>query len=110
MSIEKVKEAGPARDIPLGKIRQPVAAAPEDPDFEKAAEWRIKLPANLDLGRNPMLRLHYVGDVARGERDGVWTWGRERAEGEAHLLFAKVSRHGIWRVYRRVYAEAEPAF
>jgi hypothetical protein len=65
VTLEKVKDAGPAREIPLGKIQQPVAAAPEDPDFAHAAEWIIKLPANLDLGTDPLLRLHYVGDVAR---------------------------------------------
>ena len=31
----------------------------------KAAVWRIQLPANLDLDADPMLRIHYVGDVAR---------------------------------------------
>jgi beta-galactosidase len=64
-SFEQIQPAGPARDIPLGKIKQPVAAAPEDPDFEKAAVWRIKLPADLDLTSDPLLRLDYVGDVAR---------------------------------------------
>jgi hypothetical protein len=27
--------------------------------------WRIQLPANLDPGVDPLLRIHYVGDVAR---------------------------------------------
>ena len=27
--------------------------------------WRVKLPANLDPARDPILRFHYVGDVAR---------------------------------------------
>ena len=64
-SFEQIQPAGPARDIPLGKIKQPVAAAPEDADFEKAAVWRIKLPADLDLTGDPLLRLDYIGDVAR---------------------------------------------
>lgn len=60
-----IREAGPARDIPLGKIASPVAAAPRDEDFAAAAVWRIRLPAGLDLAKNPTLRLRYRGDVAR---------------------------------------------
>jgi hypothetical protein len=48
----------------MGKIKQAVAAAPVDSDFEAAAVWRIKLPANLDMSLDPILRLRYVGDVA----------------------------------------------
>jgi beta-galactosidase len=68
--FESIQAADPPRKIPLGKIKQAVAAAPEDSDFEKAAVWRIKLPANLDLTRDPILRLHYVGDVARVTLNG----------------------------------------
>jgi hypothetical protein len=64
-SFEKVQEAGTPRDIPMGAIQQPVATAPLDADFEKAAVWRIKLPNDIDLSTDPILRLHYVGDVAR---------------------------------------------
>ena len=70
-SFEKIQAAGPPRDIPLGKIKQPVAAAPEDAGFEKAAVWRIKLPAGVDLGIDPLLRLDYVGDVARVMLNGT---------------------------------------
>jgi hypothetical protein len=69
-TYESIQPAGPPREIPLGKIRQPVAAAPEDPDFEKAAVWRVQLPSDVDLGTDPILRLHYVGDVARVILDG----------------------------------------
>ncbi len=68
--LETVQPAGPLRVIPLGKIKDAVAAAPEDSDFDKAAIWRIKLPANLDLNSDPILRLHYVGDVARVTLNG----------------------------------------
>jgi hypothetical protein len=64
-SFESAQKAGPPREIPIGKIEQPVATAPLDPDFEKAAVWRVKLPANIDLGSDPLLRFHYIGDVAR---------------------------------------------
>jgi hypothetical protein len=63
--IEMIEPAGPPRRIGTGKISQPVAAEPNDADFEKAAVWRIKLPAGLDLGLDPILRIRYVGDVAR---------------------------------------------
>ena len=66
ISIEPLRPAGPPRTIGLGsKCVTPVAAAPRDADFAAAAVWRIKLPANLDLVTNPLLRLHYHGDVAR---------------------------------------------
>ena len=64
-TFNSVQAAGPPREIPIGKIEQPVATAPLDPDFEKAAVWRVKIPEDVDLGTDPILRLHYVGDVAR---------------------------------------------
>lgn len=64
-TFEKVQSAGPLRDIPIGKIDQPVATAPLDSDFQNAAVWDIKIPSNIDLDDNPILRIHYVGDVAR---------------------------------------------
>jgi hypothetical protein len=65
VSIAQFQEAGPARDIPLGKISEPVASEPSDADFAKAAVWLIKLPSDIDLATDPILRIHYVGDVAR---------------------------------------------
>ena len=47
-----------------------MATAPLDPDFDKAAVWRVHLPANLDLGLDPIVRFHYVGDVARVTLNG----------------------------------------
>jgi hypothetical protein len=70
IELEDVRPAGPPRTIPLGKIRQAAAAAPQDTDFEQAAIWRVKLPAALDLNTDPILRLHYVGDVARVTLNG----------------------------------------
>ena len=35
-----------------------------------AAVWKIRLPARLDLNHNPLLRIHYVGDVARATLKG----------------------------------------
>jgi beta-galactosidase len=69
-TVEQIQSAGPPRNIPLGKIKQPVAAAPEDADFSQAAVWRIKLPEKLELGGDPILRLDYLGDVARVSLNG----------------------------------------
>jgi hypothetical protein len=63
--LEKVKAAGPLREIPIGKIAQPMATAPVDTDFQAAAEWRIKIPGEATLENDPILRIHYTGDVAR---------------------------------------------
>ena len=68
--LEMIQPAGPARVVPLGNGQNPVAKAPEDADFINAAVWRIQLPAGLDLNLNPILRLHYAGDVARVSLDG----------------------------------------
>jgi beta-galactosidase len=69
-TVESVQTAGPPRTISLGKINRPVAEEPSHADFEQAAVWRIKLPRDLDLGTDPILRFHYVGDVARVMLDG----------------------------------------
>ncbi len=63
--IVDVQRAGPPREIPLGAISEPVASEPTDADFSGAAVWRIEVPAAAAKGSNPILRVHYVGDVAR---------------------------------------------
>ena len=70
VTLEKIQPAGPPREIPRGKIGLPVAAEPEDADFTIAAVWRIRLPANIDMNADPLLRLHYLGDVARVTLNG----------------------------------------
>jgi beta-galactosidase len=65
LTFEQTKQAGPPRRIPLGHASEPVAAAPTDADFEQAAVWKIELPKTFDFKHRPLLRLHYVGDVAR---------------------------------------------
>jgi hypothetical protein len=42
---KKIRAAGPAREIPLGRAPKPVPAAPTDADFAQAAIWEIELPA-----------------------------------------------------------------
>lgn len=49
----------------MSKGKFSIAVAPDDADFKEAAVWRVKLPDDLDLKRDPILHFHYVGDVAR---------------------------------------------
>ena len=69
-NLKRLKEAGALREISVGKIEQPAATAPAEGDFANAAVWGIKLPDDLDLGYDPILRCHYVGDVARVTLNG----------------------------------------
>src|SRR5262249_38079410 len=43
---------------------------PLDPDFENAAVWSVSIPSEVNLDDDPILRIHYVGDVARVMVDG----------------------------------------
>jgi hypothetical protein len=65
ISFTETEKPGPLRKISLGTIAQPVAAAPVDSDFAAAAVWTVSLPAKIDMASDPILRIHYVGDVAR---------------------------------------------
>ncbi|NDG69949.1 MAG: hypothetical protein EBY32_01365 [Proteobacteria bacterium] len=50
------------------KSNDPEFALPVSPrknDFQSAAVWKVKLPADLDMASNPILRIRYTGDVAR---------------------------------------------
>ena len=65
VKTELLQPAGPAREIPLSGGRSHVAIAPTDSDFTNAAVWKIKLPEKLDFSLHPILRIHYLGDMAR---------------------------------------------
>jgi len=60
--LNPLQPAGPAREF-TPDSGKPVA--PTDAEFTNAAVWRVTLPSGLDLRANPLLRIHYVGDVAR---------------------------------------------
>lgn len=71
LPLVPLRPAGAPREIAFGWTTPAVALAPTDPDFAAAAVWRVDLPAALDVSATPILRLRYVGDVARvrvGER------------------------------------------
>jgi hypothetical protein len=65
VETKPLRPAGPARKIPLSGGKARLAIAPDDCDFTNAAVWKIKLPAKVDLKANPLLRIRYLGDVAR---------------------------------------------
>ncbi len=65
VTAESLRSAGSAREIPLSSGKSPIAIAPNDADFTNAAVWKIQLPATIDLKTNPLLRIRYIGDVAR---------------------------------------------
>ncbi len=70
LKTEPLRPAGPARQVPLSRGRWPIALAPTDTDFTIAAVWKITLPVRLDFGKNPRLRIRYIGDVARVTLNG----------------------------------------
>ncbi len=65
VETELLQPAGAARQIPLSQGWSHTALAPTEADWTNAAIWKIRLPARLELNRNPLLRVHYVGNVAR---------------------------------------------
>ncbi|HVT91074.1 MAG TPA: beta-galactosidase [Tepidisphaeraceae bacterium] len=67
-TVERIKEAGPAREITRGKRGQP--GMPTEAQWEQAAVYRLKLPAGIDAARDMLLRIRYTGDVARIYLDG----------------------------------------
>ena len=69
VQTELLQPAGPPRQIPLS-AKNHLPLAPTDADFTNAAIWKITLPANLNLNYQQLLRIHYVGDVARVTLNG----------------------------------------
>ncbi|HUO08868.1 MAG TPA: beta-galactosidase [Phycisphaerae bacterium] len=69
VSIQQTREAGKPREIKMGvnKAGGGAATEPVDADFAGAqpAVYRIELPKDVDVQRRLLLRIHYVGDVAR---------------------------------------------
>jgi hypothetical protein len=65
VEFELEHAAGEPPPVRLGPIRQAVAMQPGEGEFTTAAVWRVKLPPKIDPASDPILRFHYVGDVAR---------------------------------------------
>lgn len=126
--IVEVREAGPAREIPVGKISEPVATEPGDVDFGAAAVWKVTLPAGIDMRNDPILRIHYVGDVARfllkgrvlvddfyngREFDlGLRRYAPEIEKGELRIAILPLRRDALSGEKKRIFlaASAQPVF
>ena len=70
LKVEKVRDADPSSPAKMGKVLEwrggAVALAPDEPDFEKAAVWRLTIPKDTLAGlSDAFLDIHYHGDVAR---------------------------------------------
>jgi hypothetical protein len=64
VQAQRVRDASPARDVPIG--RAGVAQAPEDEDFIQAEAWQLSFPGDVLKGMHDVyLRIDWVGDVAR---------------------------------------------
>lgn len=64
VAIRQIQAAGLPRKLHLGSRKKP--EPPTDSDFDAAATWQITVPHNaLNGAENVLLRIDYVGDVAR---------------------------------------------
>lgn len=118
-SFVQLQPAGPPREIHPSRTSHPVAEQPEDADFAMAAVWRIALPPDLDLSADPILRVHYVGDVARATLDGrlltddfyngnVWEIGLRRhapdiVRGDLRIAILPLRKDAVTGPSRKIY-------
>lgn len=63
ITAEKIRDAGPARDVQKGAGK--VAEAPPEDDWQAAAIWHIAFGEEMDTAGDYLLRISYVGDIAR---------------------------------------------
>jgi Beta-galactosidase len=84
LSVTKLCEAGPLRQITIGV--QKVAEEPQDEDFADAAVYRIQLPDKLD----GLLSIKYRGDVARLYADGQLV--------ADNFYYGRPFLYGLWRL------------
>ena len=63
--LELLKNPGALRNWKSLRADFPLPVSPGQNGFESAAVWKVHLPADLDMATNPILRIHYTGDVAR---------------------------------------------
>jgi hypothetical protein len=122
-SVIAIQAAEAAREVPLGRAPRPVAEQPSDADFARAAVWRIKLPDHLDLSTDPILRVHYVGDVARITLNGrlvtddfyngnAWEIGLRRhapavLQGDLRIAILPLRKDTVMGPGRKVYLADE---
>lgn len=86
--VTKLREAGPARLIPIGVNH--VAEEPTDADFEQAAIYKITLPADALHRQKFLLKIDYQGDCARLYADGKLI--------ADHFQYGRPFLYGLWRL------------
>lgn len=85
---EKVREAGPLRQIVKGKAR--VAEAPQEEDWRQAAVYRIAVPDLAVASPRRLLSITYQGDCAR-----LYAGGRLVAD---NFQYGRPFLYGLWRL------------
>jgi beta-galactosidase len=65
VELTQAKPAGPSQPAKMGSKKN--LAEPADADFDRAADWTLKVPADLltHAHARPVLQINYEGDVAR---------------------------------------------
>jgi len=89
--IEKIREAGPLRQIPIGVAK--VAEEPTDEDFEQAAVYKIKLPEAESM--SSLLKITYQGDCAR-----LYAEGKLVAD---QFQYGRPMLYGLWRLPKKCH-------
>jgi len=66
VNVESVKVAAPSEPVKVSPRPRAVAIEPGDADFDRAAVWRLRVPADALAGApRTFLQIAYEGDVAR---------------------------------------------
>ena len=66
VNVESVKAAAPSVPVKVSPRPRAVAIEPGDADFDRAAVWRLRVPADALAGApRTFLQIAYEGDVAR---------------------------------------------
>ena len=86
--FQKVKEAGPLRNIVKGKAK--VAAAPSEEDWQQAAVYKINLPMGVSNRSSVLLTINYRGDCAR-----LYAGGLLVAD---NFYYGRPFQFGLWRL------------
>ena len=91
-TCEKVREAGPQRQIVKGKAK--VAEAPQEEDWQQAAVYKISVPKEAVTKYRRLLSIEYQGDCAR-----LYANGRLIAD---NFQYGRPFLYGLWRLPENV--------
>ena len=87
-TCQKVKEAGPLRQIEKGRAK--VAAAPSEADWQQAAVYKISVPKEAVTKFRRLLSIGYRGDCAR-----LYAGGKLVAD---NFYNGRPFLYGLWRL------------